>query len=125
MLESELKEKMGRVAKSLSESRGGLKLFALNWRNDLEQWDILVGADWVDYDKMRDTISIIFQEIKKEFNGQYAMTFSGIHPLKPSEPVVQSITSAFVKTNDDATELTRVQFGNLVVDRMLLFISAN
>jgi hypothetical protein len=121
MVEAQLIEKMNRVVSSLSK-KGSLKLFALNWRGDMNQWDILVSADWIDYEKLRDNLSDIFQELKKEFNGQYALLFSGIHPLVPSEPLVQSINKAFPATNE-IMNLERVQFGTLVVEKMILFVS--
>lgn len=118
----ELMEKMTRVARNLSEKKGVLKFFALNWREEYNQWDILVSADWVDYDKLRDNISDIFQEVKKEFNGQYSLLFTGIHPLRPEEAVVQSITKA-VAIPSGSTELVKCQFGNLYIERMILFVS--
>lgn len=122
MEDKELKEKMIRVVQSLVSKKGDLKLFVLNWISESNQWDIVVSADWVDYQKLRDNISDIFLEVKKEFNGQYSLLFSGIHPLTTEEPMVKNITK-MMAIPSGVMDLTNVQIGGLLVEKMIIFVS--
>jgi len=109
------------IAKEIEESRPGVKLFICVWREELSKWDIVISAEWVDYNNLKDSVEIIFDIFKGKFNGEFALRFSGIYPLKVDEPFVDSITKLFPVTSTeeikefDELVLRDKKFSNMVI----------
>ncbi|MBI4458081.1 hypothetical protein HY633_03910 [Candidatus Uhrbacteria bacterium] len=122
MMDTATKNKLEEVVKTLEKSKGELKLFACVWKDDVKKWDVIVSADWVIYDKLKENLGVIFDAFKGKFNGEFALRFSGIYPLNKDEPFVKEVTKLFSFTTG-SMELNEVRFGDVRVDKMVLFVS--
>ena len=124
VMDERTKDKISAVTKSLENERGSLRLLACVWREDLKNWNVIVSADWVDYDQVKENIGDIFDVFKKYFNGEFALRFSGIHPLETEEPFVQKVTELFeVTSSESPIEIDSVTIGGKEIDSIVLFVS--
>lgn len=122
MVDETVVEKLKRVVKTLDE-KGGLRLFAIVWRENLKRWDVLVSADWIVYSKMSDNIGIIYDALKKEFNGEFALRFSSIEPLQTDEMIVKDLTGTISIEPNSVADFEDVTIGNTTINKMVLFVS--
>jgi hypothetical protein len=117
-----MKDKLQKIALALESTKGELKLLACVWRDDVKKWDILVSANWINYSKLQEDIGVIFDEFKKEFNGEFALRFSGIFPLSTTEPFVNQITQ-LISVTSGTVELKEIRIGEVKVDKIALIVS--
>jgi hypothetical protein len=116
-------DKLKQVAKSLEQNKGRLRLFAAVWKDDIKRWDILVSASWVDYERMKENIGDIFDALKQQFNGEFVLRISGIHPLKVTEPLVTQLTKMVNVDEGGDLEFENVQVNNLNLERVVVIVS--
>ena len=84
-------EKLQRVEKRLSKSKGPFELFALLLREDSPgKWDVLISADWARANK-KDAINTVFEEMRKELTDQELMMLSRIVVLDKHSAALQAI----------------------------------
>lgn len=121
-MDASVKLKLREVAKALEDSKGRLRLFACIWRPDVKKWDILVSADWVNYQKLQENIGDIFDVFKSQFNGEFALRFSGIYPLSTKEPLIKNLTELFAASSG-TLELNEIQVGDVKIEKMVLIVS--
>jgi len=84
-------EKLQRVEKSLSESKGPFELFALFLREDSpDKWDLLISADWARANKKK-SIKTIIDEIGKVLTEQEIIMLSRIIILDKDDTALKAI----------------------------------
>jgi len=84
-------EKLQKVEKSLSESKGQFELFAMFLReNSPDKWDLLISADWARANK-KASINTIIEEIRKELTNQELLMLSRIIILDKNNAALKAI----------------------------------
>jgi hypothetical protein len=87
-------QKLQKVEKSLSESKGQFELFALFLREDSpDKWDLLISADWARAQK-KDSINTIIEEIGKELTDKELLMLSRIIILDKDDAALKAIHQA-------------------------------
>ena len=117
-----MKDKIQRVVLSLSNRMGSLALLACVWRNDSKKWDIVISASWITRSSVKENIGDIFDAFKEEFNGEFALRFSGIYPLATDESFVRNLQS-FIGSSTDSVELSDVRINGIDSDKIIVFAS--
>jgi len=88
-------EKLRKVERSLSESKGEFELFALFLREDSpDRWDLLVSADWARNNK-KGSIHTITEEVRKELSDHELLMLSRIVILDKNDAALKDINRAF------------------------------
>ncbi len=115
-------EKLQKVEKSLSESKGQFELFALFLREDSpNKWDLLISADWARADK-KDSINIIIQEIRKVLTDQDLLMLSRIIILDKDDAALKAIHQA-MRVEHGLAETSDSNFYGLAIKHAYLISS--
>ena len=115
-------EKLQKVEKSLSESKGQFELFALFLREDSpNKWDLLISADWARADK-KASINIIIQEIRKELTDQDLLMLSRIIILDNDDAALEAIHQA-TRVEHGLAEISDSNFFGLAIKHAYLITS--
>lgn len=115
-------EKLLKVEKSLSESKGQFELFALFLREDSpNKWDLLISADWARDDK-KASINIIIQEIRKVLTDQDMLMLSRIIILDKDDEALKAIHQAR-RVEHGLAEITEGNFFGVAIKHAYLITS--
>lgn len=115
-------EKLQKVEKSLSESKGQFELFALFLREDSpNKWDLLISAEWARADK-KASINIIIQEIRKVLTDQDMLMLSRIIILDKDDEALKAIHQA-MRVEHGLAEITESNFFGVAIKHAYLITS--
>jgi len=115
-------EKLQKVEKSLSESKGQFELFALFLREDSpNKWDLLISADWARANK-KASINAIIEEIKKVLTDQELLMLSRIIILDKDDAALKAIHQA-MRVEHGLAEISDSNFFGLTIKHAYLITS--
>ena len=115
-------EKLQKVEKNLSESKGEFELFALFLREDSpDKWDLLISADWARANK-KDSIQVTIEEVRKELSNQELLMISRIIVLDKNDAVLNAIHQA-VQVEHGLAEISDSNFFGLSIKHAYLITS--
>ena len=115
-------EKLQKVEKSLSESKGQFELFALFLREDSpNKWDLLISADWARADK-KASINTIIEEIRKVLTDQELLMLSRLIILDKDDATMKAIHQA-MKVEHGLAEISDSNFFGLAIKHAYLITS--
>lgn len=120
----EIVKKLIRVSESITsdESRGGVKLFLLIRRTDLDnKWDILFSADWIKNENRQNDLVYLINKLKEEFDENIDFV-SRIVLGTPGEDFIKkfakAIIEADVKQGEEVLDLS--VFGDFTAERIFV-----
>jgi len=115
-------EKLQKVEKNLSDSRGKFELFALFLREDSpDKWDLLISADWARVNK-KDSIQVTIEEVRKELSNQELLMISRIIVLDKNDAALKAIHQA-VQVEHGLAEISDSKFLGLSIKHAYLITS--
>jgi hypothetical protein len=115
-------EKLLKVEKSLSESKGQFELFALFLREDSpNKWDLLISADWARANK-KASINTIVEEIRKVLTDQELLMLSRIIILDKDDAALKAIHQG-MRVEHGLAEITDSNFFGLSIKHAYLITS--
>jgi hypothetical protein len=115
-------EKLQRVEKSLSESKGPFELFALFLREDSpNKWDLLISADWARGNK-KASINTIIEEVRKVLTDQELLMLSRIIILDEDDAILKAIHQA-MRVEHGLAEISNSNFFGLTIKHAYLITS--
>ena len=101
--------KLRKAMQEIAAKKGDFALFGLFMRSDAPgTWDLVVSAPWLEQGNLK-SLGEFTELLSNEMGEQSLRQFSRIVTLKPSDPAVTAVVSAF---SIDDGEL-RVQHSNL------------
>ena len=115
-------EKLQKVEKSLSESKGPFELFALFLREDSpNKWDLLISADWARANK-KAALNAIIEEIRKVLTDQELLMLSRIIILDKDDAALKAIHQA-MRVEHGLAEILDSNFFGLTIKHAYLITS--
>jgi len=115
-------EKLRKVEKNLSESKGQFELFGLFLREDSpEKWDLLISADWARHNK-KASINIIIEEIRKVLTDQELLMLSRLIILNKDDAALKAIHQA-MRVEHGLAEISDSNFFGLAIKHAYLITS--
>ncbi len=115
-------EKLQKVEKSLSESKGQFELFALFLREDSpDKWDLVISADWARANK-KASIKTIIEEVRKELTDQELLILSRIIILDKNDAALKAIHQA-MRVEHGLAEISDSNFFGLTIKHAYLINS--
>jgi len=115
-------EKLKKVEKNLSASKGQFELFALFLREESPgKWDLLISADWAGANK-KDSINTIIGEIRKELTDHELIMLSRIIILDKDNAALKSIHQA-MQIEHGSAEIKDCNFSGLAIKHAYLITS--
>jgi hypothetical protein len=115
-------EKIQRVEKSLSKSKGQFELFALFLREDSpDKWDLLISAEWARANK-KASINTIIEELRKELSDQELLMLSRIIILDKDDAALKAIHQA-MRVEHGLAEISDSNFSGLAIKHAYLITS--
>ena len=115
-------EKLQKIEKNLSESKGPFELFALLLReNSPDRWDLLISADWASLDK-KAAISTIVEKIRTVLTDQEILMLSRIVILDRNDAALNALHRT-MKVEHGLVELSNIKLFGLAIKHAYLITS--
>ena len=115
-------EKLQKVEKELSDSKGQFELFALFLREDApNKWDLLISADWARENK-KDAINCILEEVRKVLSDQELLMLSRLIILDKDDMALKALHGA-INTEHGLAEISDSNFFGLAIKHAYLITS--
>lgn len=115
-------EKLQKVEKELSDSKGQFELFALFLREDApNKWDLLISADWARENK-KDAINCILKEVRKVLSDQELLMLSRLIILDKDDMALKALHGA-ITAEHGLAEISDSNFFGLAIKHAYLITS--
>jgi hypothetical protein len=100
---NEFFEKLRVVEREIEAEVGGVVLFgAFKPMENLQRWDLIISADWVEEDNNIPAIYYMAHKLQDRLDVEELVSISRVEPLHPSSDFVMSVLKAIRATGEGA-----------------------
>ena len=124
-MKEELKKKLEKLEKEISKEKGDFYLFA--WvvpsdAKDMNVWDLLVSASWVDKDASK-ALDYLSEKLRKKLTAKEIVSIAKIVVLGKDHPIVTDILRKH-QTKHETIRVPDSTFGSLVFSQACISTSS-